>query len=121
MTLPIAIAMSASLGALCRYAISFLFHASIALFVVNALGSFAAGMILGTTENILKNNWNPLIIQSIQIGFLGSFTTFSAFSTQSLIFLREDIIKFALYVLFQNGLCIFCAAMGLWVITFVLR
>lgn len=50
-------------------------------FVVNIVGSFLIGMVLGLFE---AGNLSPQARLLIAVGFLGGFTTFSTFSYESL-------------------------------------
>ena len=76
------IAAAGALGALARYGLAGWVQARGAAFpwgtlLVNVLGSFLLGFLFRTLEAIAAT---PELRQALTVGFLGSFTTFSAFS-----------------------------------------
>lgn len=67
-------------------------------FAVNIIGSFLAGLILGTlnAHNAHNNDWRMFLMT----GFCGGFTTFSAFTAENLVLLQSGQILTAIaYVL----------------------
>ena len=80
--------------------------------IVNILGSFLIGYLI--TSNSLKNFSEDFIKFFLIIGLLGSFTTFSAFSyeTISLIIEKKFFVSFA-YILFSILVCILSAYLGI--------
>lgn len=52
----------------------------------NLLGCFAIGLALGWAGKAQLSWWSPLVV----IGFLGSFTTFSTFSQNTLQLIQEQ-------------------------------
>lgn len=76
------IAAAGALGALARYGLGGWVQARGAGFpwgtlLVNVLGSFLLGFLFRTLEAMAAT---PEVRQALTVGFLGSFTTFSAFS-----------------------------------------
>jgi fluoride exporter len=74
------------LGVLCRYGVDRLFIAQttsfpIGTFGINILGAFLAGVVytLGSGKILIS----PEIQTGLMVGFLGGFTTFSAYCLQS--------------------------------------
>lgn len=66
-------------------------------FAVNVVGSFLAGLLFALTEKsyLPAPAWSPLLI----VGFCGGFTTFSAFSLETLSLLKNGaIISALLYI-----------------------
>lgn len=64
--------------------------------IVNLAGSFIIGILLGIFEkySLLSTNWNLFLT----VGICGGFTTFSSFSSDAFILLKNrEIIQFALY------------------------
>ena len=60
---------------------------------VNLTGCFLIGIVLGLSEKgVLNTAWTPLLAT----GFLGGFTTFSAFSHQTVTLLRNGELGYAL-------------------------
>ena len=58
--------------------------------VVNVLGSLCMGVLLemALERSMLHENWRIALV----IGFLGSFTTFSTFSADTLLLLHQGIL-----------------------------
>ena len=76
------IAVAGALGALARYGLGGWVQARSVGFpwgtlLVNVLGSFLLGFLFRTLDAVAAT---PELRQAITVGFLGSFTTFSAFS-----------------------------------------
>ena len=76
------IAVGGALGALARYGLGGWVQARSDAFpwgtlLVNVLGSFLLGFLFRTLDAVAAT---PELRQAITVGFLGSFTTFSAFS-----------------------------------------
>ncbi len=80
-------------------------------FAVNLTGSFALGLLAGG----LVEATAPLPRLFLVTGLLGSYTTVSTFSLQTLFLLREGAFaRAAINLLGSAGLCIAAAAAGLW-------
>ena len=79
---------------------------------INFLGSF----LIGFLGSRLENNGTPSVFIEyfLIIGLLGSFTTFSAFSIETIELIKEGKISLSLlYVLLSFILSIFAAIIGL--------
>ena len=111
------VALGGALGAVARYYLSsstlkhfMFFDIPLAILIVNIFGSFMFGVFMGLIEN------NILISASLKTflitGFLASFTTFSTFAWESVIFIQNDMyIKLFVYCLLSLILSIvFCLA-----------
>ena len=88
-----AVAIGGALGAMARYAVSTLvfdatsYRFPYATLSVNVLGSFIMGVLFVV---ILEKGLLPPEMRSIlMIGFLGAFTTYSAFSLDTLSLLQQ--------------------------------
>ena len=106
-------------GAVTRYSLSnflkIFFNNSIyATLCINVLGSFLVGYLisLGYAKNISVNFIKYFLI----IGFLGSFTTFSAFSYEVVeLFLSKKITLSFFYIIFSVILCVLSAYLGMYI------
>ena len=108
-----------ALGAIVRYSIGSLskiyfvnsFYATLS---INIIGSFLIGYLisLGYVKNISENFIKYFLI----IGFLGSFTTFSAFSYEAVdLFLSKKMFLSLVYVIFSISFCIIAAYVGIYI------
>ena len=94
------VGLGGAAGSMLRYVFSVWFkHASfpIATFLVNIIGSFIIGAVFAYAlrSEQFANNWRLFLAA----GRCGGFTTFSAFSLESLAMLQQQRIgMFALYV-----------------------
>ncbi len=79
---------------------------------VNLLGSFAAGgLYVLLAERALAPEWRALLM----VGVLGGFTTFSAFSLETLVLWRDGNPNTALLNIALNlVLSLTACALGLW-------
>ena len=81
--------------------------------VVNVLGSFLIGLIASLPESRWPGAAGGLMRQFLTIGFLGGFTTFSAFSLQAVSLAQHGRAPVSLlYVLLSVMLCLAGAALG---------
>lgn len=82
---------------------------------VNVIGSAAIGLIAAATAAGGRWDIGDAGRQFLLIGVLGGFTTFSAFSLQSLALLRDGYwLPAAAYVLGSVALCLAGVAGGFW-------
>ncbi|WP_256761562.1 CrcB family protein [Cohnella sp. WQ 127256] len=86
MKIVIGIAIAGFLGAVARYEIGFLFPHQMgsnpfpwATLIINLLGSLLLGLLTGLLSRKITPPWFGDVVGT---GFLGSFTTFSAFNGQ---------------------------------------
>ena len=78
-------------------------------FTVNAAGSLLIGILL---EASVSETLGWLLI----VGFCGGFTTFSAFSADTVRLLRAGCYNAAaVYVALSDAVCIVFAALGMWI------
>jgi CrcB protein len=107
------ISLGASLGALSRYYLADVLNKltfinlPIGILSVNFIGCFILGLLINSLDPKLEHIFNPLLF----IGFLGSFTTFSAFSRETIdLFFSGNIILASSYIL----LTVFSCLLGTW-------
>ncbi|WP_378187039.1 fluoride efflux transporter CrcB [Aquimarina sp. W85] len=90
-------------GSVLRFLISKLLNNSwfdlpLGTFVVNVVGSFCIGIILGATLKTTTTNTSLIFL--LATGFCGGFTTFSTFAYENQYFLKNgDFSSFAIYTL----------------------
>jgi fluoride exporter len=81
----------------------------LATFTVNLLGSFAIGLVYGLAASRLSVNGTAVIT----VGFLGGFTTYSAFSAETIAFIRDGRLAYAGgYVVAMVILCLVATYLG---------
>jgi len=79
--------------------------------LVNVSGCFIIGLFSGWADN---SGVSPLVRQIVMIGVLGGFTTFSSFSLQTIVFLKNGQIFPALTNVFLSVLlCLLATWAGL--------
>jgi CrcB protein len=84
----------------------------VAILAVNVAGCFAMGLFIGAAAQRGLAHLSPLVAT----GFLGGFTTFSAFSLEAVtLWERGDVGGATLYVALSVGLSILALAAGLWI------
>jgi len=83
---------------------------------VNLIGSFIIGLLWGLLENQPSTQLRVFLF----VGILGGFTTFSAYSIETLNLFREGSTKLAaLNILLNNLLGILLALFGIWIAKFI--
>ena len=114
------IAFGGAIGSVLRFGISNFFKFYYPSFplgtlFVNIFGSFFVGLFVGYLNN--KGVAEYLIRYFLIIGVLGSFTTFSAFSTDAIELFKQDRMYLSLiYIIISVFLSIFAAYFGFIVI-----
>ena len=88
---------------------SLLFGIPLGTLMVNLIGCFAIGFFIANQEEGNSFFLNNFFV----IGFLGSFTTFSAFTKEALIFYNnENFFTLLIYVFLTFALCLFSTYLG---------
>ncbi len=113
----ILVGLGGALGAVFRYSVStlfnyFFYYSFVSTLIVNILGSFLIGFFIYILQT--KIHSEKVVNYFLIIGFLGSFTTFSAFSYQTIdLILNNKILIASFYVLTSVFFCIIAAYLGL--------
>jgi len=109
----IGLALAGALGTLARYAVGIVSIAAFGTsypygtFLVNVVGSFLFGLLAGLPR--LSAEWQIILLT----GFLGGFTTFSAFAFENYQLLGQHrYLAFSVHVLGQNVLGIAAVLAG---------
>jgi CrcB protein len=109
----LAVALGGALGSCARYAVRLAFAAGGGFpwwtLLVNALG----GLLIGLAAGLWREAPEALRL-GLVVGVLGGFTTFSAFSLETLQLLREQPVLALANVLANVGLSLAACALGLW-------
>jgi CrcB protein len=115
----ILIAIGAVLGANARYFIALWAGSQFGTsfpygtLFVNLTGSFALGFLAATTSGRLNIPADARLL--LGVGFLGSYTTFSSFSVESLALLQHGNISSALLNILGNNVAgLACALLGVY-------
>jgi fluoride exporter len=99
MTTYTAIALFGLCGIFCRYGLDQVFKSSsfpLSTFIINISGSFLAGCLYVLAE---RQNFSEGLRAGLLVGLCGGFTTFSAFSLQSVQLIEKGrFITAALYM-----------------------
>lgn len=104
----IAIFVGGGIGAVLRYAVSYLSKVFLQMpicgtLAVNLAGCFLIGYIFGLTSEKVQI-FSPVVKLSLTVGFLGGLTTFSTFSLEGFELIKNGKIELAL--LYVSGSCI---------------
>ena len=112
----LAVAMGGALGALSRFGIgqwladSGYAHLHPATFLVNVIGALLIGILFVGAERFTLSEPARL---GMSVGFLGAFTTFSAFSLQLLTDIQEgEVLRAVSYAAATVFLCLISCLVG---------
>jgi len=113
----VAIAVGGAIGALMRYWMSTWVYTKLGsdfpygTLAVNVLGSLMMGILYVLLVERL--DFDPVWRAALLVGLLGAFTTFSAFSIETLNLLEDrEMIKAVLNIFLSVVLCVFAAGLG---------
>ena len=110
------VATGGALGAALRYLTSisfnyFFYYSFIGTLCINVLGSFLIGLLVYFIKN--KELSEEVIKYFFIIGLLGSYTTFSAFSLETIeLFMNNKLLLSFAYIILSLVLCILATYIG---------
>ena len=114
------IALGGGIGSVLRYALytridqMHAYSFPVGILVVNIIGSFLMGLLAWSLTTHIQISEEHRI--AVLAGLLGGFTTFSAFSHDTLhMFLRGEYLAVVLHIVLSVLLCIMAAGAGLYV------
>jgi CrcB protein len=115
----LAVAIGGALGSVARYALSsWIFDITshkfpYATLIVNVAGSFVMGILFVV---IVERAALPAEMRSLlMIGFIGAFTTFSAFSLDALgLWQNGDVLMSVIYMITTIILCLVAISTAIW-------
>jgi CrcB protein len=109
----LAVTLSGALGCGARFGAVLAFKSlpygfPMATLFVNVVGSFAMGAIMGHVQS--RESFSEVLRLAMTTGFLGGFTTFSAFSIETVLLARDGqmltaLANVALNVIVSVGVC----------------
>ncbi|SFR31441.1 camphor resistance protein CrcB [Yoonia tamlensis] len=106
------VALGGAIGAVARYLVGLSVAFPMGTFTVNVIGSLLIGLIYALTQSKGLTAWQPFLIT----GILGGFTTFSAFSLDTMRLLEAGRLAAAGgYVMGTVLLSLAACAVGLWI------
>ena len=117
----LAVAIGGALGSVARYALSsWIFDITshkfpYATLIVNVAGSFVMGILFVV---IVERAALPAEMRSLlMIGFIGAFTTFSAFSLDALgLWQNGHVLMSVIYIITTVILCLVAISTAIWLI-----
>jgi CrcB protein len=114
------IALGGACGAVARYVMTswvsklWVGHLPLGTLLVNILGCAAAGIayVIIVERHLVHPNWQAVVM----IGFLGAFTTFSAFSVETItLFEAGHVLQALLYAIASTVTCVLVAGVAVQV------
>ena len=106
------VALGGALGAVLRYVVGLAVVFPLGTLTVNIIGSLIIGLVWSVFNAKGLQAWFPLVMT----GFLGGFTTFSAFSLDTLRLVEAGRLAAAGgYVMASVLLSLLACAIGLWI------
>ncbi len=116
---PLLIAVGGALGSLARYWMSEALALALGpgfpwgTLLVNVSGSFVIGLAAGGSIGDARLVASPFVRNFVMVGLCGGYTTFSAFSLQTVTMLQAgDVGRASLNVVGSVGLCLVATAAG---------
>ena len=125
MKVVIFIAIGGMFGALSRYYLGqqvikyFGYYFPLQTIIINVIGSFLIGLIFEISRT--KFSLNEELRLLIMVGFLGSFTTFSAFTLDFFLLIeREEILLSFMYIVVSVMISILAMWLAIWFVRSVI-
>lgn len=114
----VVIALGGMIGAVSRYVVVLFFQQYFNVvfpwgtLIVNISGAFLIGLFVEMFSAILVSPaWRLFIL----VGCIGSYTTFSTYSIETINLIRDGELQFAIYnILLNNILCISAVVLGIY-------
>lgn len=107
------VAFGGSIGAIMRYGVGNIIESGdfpTSTFLVNIVGSFSLGLL---TVLAIKQGYSDDFLLFFGVGIIGSFTTMSTFSVETISLLKDDNLMLALgYATMSFITCILFALFG---------
>ena len=107
------VALGGSIGAIMRYGVGNIIESGdfpTSTFLVNVVGSFSLGLL---TVLAIKQGYSDDFLLFFGVGIIGSFTTMSTFSVETISLLKDDNLMLALgYATMSFITCILFALFG---------
>lgn len=100
--------LAGGLGALTRYGVAQVVASPISTLVVNVVGGFVMGVVLGGPGD----GWSPVLRLAATVGFLGGFTTFSTFTADAFGLAETSLARAFAYVAASVLLALLAFAAG---------
>ena len=110
------VGIGGAIGAVSRFGLNEIifknsvFTSSHTTLFVNIIGCFLIGLIVGISIPVKDNSYYFFII-----GFLGSFTTMSAFTYETIMIANTNLIQALSYIMLTVILTIFATYLGAWI------
>lgn len=110
-----------AIGAMARFALSGVIARlwpmsfPLATLLINVIGSLVMGLFIGLMARLLPS-WQDEARLFVAVGILGGFTTFSAFSLDTIVLIeRGELLQAGSYVLLSVVVCLIGLYLGLLV------
>ena len=110
------IGIGGAIGAVSRYGINELFEryfissSTASILIINILGCFLIGLIVGASVPVKDSMYYFFVI-----GFLGSFTTMSALTYQTIMIANTNLIHALSYIMLTVIFTIIATYFGAWI------
>ncbi|MHA6690418.1 fluoride efflux transporter CrcB [Devosia sp. A449] len=115
------VGLGGAIGAISRYGLGSVIGRfwpmsfPLATLLINIIGSLAMGLFIGLLARFLPA-WQDSARLFVAVGLLGGFTTFSAFSLETVVLLeRGELLLAGTYVLLSVVVCVIGLYLGLLV------